>query len=136
MKQREIKFRVWDKEKKGMLKSTFLAVNNLDNVLYYDALAEEWVRIENPENLVLMQYTGLHDKNGREIYCGDIVKGYFNSDEVEDWVWLGLTKQEIKNGWRIFEIPLNIVDFARTPYPDKLEAISNVFENPELLKQR
>ena len=67
------------------------------------------------------------------MYCSDIVKGYFNPQKVEDWVYLSLTDEERVIGKKIFVIPDNIVDYARTNYPDDLEVIGNIYENPELL---
>lgn len=71
---REIKFRAWDKETKAMSKPFTL-----------EDIADEFdcgysVNIDLPDtydggwnDIVFMQFTGLHDKNGKEIYEGDIV---------------------------------------------------------------
>ncbi len=88
------------------------------------------------KNLVLMQFTGLLDKNGKEIYCGDIVKGYFDTNEVEDYIWLSLTDEEKKNGWKLFKIDMDIVEFARQQLPEELEVIGNIYENPNFLSEK
>jgi len=123
---REIKFRVWHKEKKEMLKPTFIAVNNLDNVLYYDTLADEWFRIKNPENLALMQYTGLRDMNGKEIYEGDILedaKGQYGK------VFYKTSTASFAVNWRMRD------GSYMTDECFYGVVVGNIFENPELLKE-
>lgn len=123
---REIKFRAWDKKKKKML---FGFENNEVNTLLLDFEGSFWtIDFGCPDggtgvtdDLELMQFTGLHDKNGKEIYEGDVVKGknYENFEELAVVSWDYVQWYPLA-GSRAFR---------------ECEVIGNVFENPELPKQ-
>ena len=137
-KQREIKFRAWDKKERKMYlfdapfvdceynRLSFSCDWNKYNITYGDLI------IDN-ENLVLMQYTGLKDKNGKEIYEGDLLLGRFDVDKVEDWLWLSLTEKQKKTGEIIIEV--GIPGVYQNALPDDIEVIGNIYENSELLKE-
>jgi uncharacterized phage protein (TIGR01671 family) len=123
---REIKFRAWDG--KLMYKVAASDLTSIEFCLYAgDTFREE------PEPL--MQYTGLKDKNGKEIYEGDIV-------EVE--ISYGLNPPNLGRAvvefrdlsWR-FEF-LNKGDeeecYAKEWHNQHTEVIGNIYEHPELLK--
>jgi hypothetical protein len=112
---RLIKFRVWDKrETKGM---------STQNMLYDAQLHHLWQDFVDYPGYELMQYTGLTDKNGKEIYEGDIIHlkfGELNANLVVKWdKYMGLKYHN--GGWT----SLVHVDTHG-------EVIGNIFENPEL----
>ena len=77
----------------------------------------------------LMQFTGLHDKNGKEIYEGDIVKivGRIKEPQIVGW--------DVEQGrfCFVYETGEPMRDFhIRTEVP-RFEIIGNIYENPELL---
>ena len=136
MKQREIKFRAWDKEEKIMYRVNSLRFwHNRQHVAFVivDVIEKGVARpFTIPEESVeLMQCTGLLDKNGKEIYEMDILK-------VD---WGGLNDEYIKVNkydkpfvmeWRGYEYP----PFSRyLPMPKDIEVIGNIYENPELLNK-
>lgn len=124
---REIKFRVFSKSE-GMRYSFDDWSNDVD------VLKDVWKYIDD-YGYFIIQYTGLKDKNGKEIYEGDIVRGKFYSDiGVVKWMNERCGFFVISNG-----VGTDIVN--RKPFQSaykmnscKLEVIGNIYENPELLK--
>lgn len=100
-----------------------------------DSVAGEWI-VNN--DIYLMQSTGLKDKNGKEIFEGDVVKRYRRPFLKAKWEYqietvikekasLLLGRKFGKNFWTIpFDSP-----FAESVL---LEVIGNIYENPELLE--
>ena len=122
---RPIKFRVWDKrETKGI---------HTQNMLYDAQLHDFWEDFVDYPGYELMQYTGLTDKNGKEIYEGDIVK-FSRLFEKERQI------KELKSFVRFDEgqfgfdlIGFNDMFFTLSDECG-IEVIGNIFEHAELLK--
>lgn len=97
---------------------------------------EDWVWIDKDE-YDLMQYTGLKDKNGKEIYEGDIVKCWDDSAITKKYEW-GLDKIHvgvIKYNPPHFSLVIEDIQLIHWSSAENIEIIGNIYENPELLKQ-
>ncbi len=129
MKNRKLKFRVWNRKKEEMLKPFHLLQYMDASERYQQEMCDAY-----GEDVVLMQYTGLKDKNGVEIYEGDVVKYVVNPHyEFENGKRTGVVKFE---DGRFTPLPGHthsddLSDFEN----DKFEVIGNIYENPNLLKE-
>ena len=80
---REKKFRIWDIENKEMFKVQEL---DFEPTFYGGRIAirpDQYNDHFDTEDMILMQYTGLHDKNGKDIYEGDIIRIKNSLIEIE-----------------------------------------------------
>ena len=120
---REIKFRVWDKEDKKMKYDAQDTYDYMRNNIMEDCFGD----VLNNENYEVMQYTGLKDKNFKEIYEGDIMK-------VKPPIWAkeGIFKVIYDNGR--FIITDNKVWQNIGTLVEYSEVIGNIYENLELLE--
>lgn len=114
---RTIKFRAWNGKK--MFQSEDLSI------------APRYRKWLGKVDVILMQFTGLLDKNGKEIYEGDILK-FFNHIWKVEW--------DKRGGWaQTTEPPMNKEEISRLAHfvdndMNVKEVIGNIWENPELLK--
>ena len=119
---REIKFRVWDNEKKKMYTD-----DNWDNMWFIWIDGSIWEVAEDrsdrdkclTDRFILRQYTSLKDKNGREMYKDDIISNKYEigivewNDNIGAWSWCG------GEDWGMI-------------FTEDVEIIGNIYENPEL----
>lgn len=126
---REIKFRIWDVENKEMLNVQEL---DFEPTFYGGRIAirpDQYNDYFDTEDMILMQYTGLHDKNGKEIYEGDIVNAKYKKVEIT-----GIVKYDADYcEYRIYN--KNETEYMYLWKNINLEVIGNAYDNPELLKE-
>ena len=130
MENREIKFRVWDIFHKNMMYSgiDFDVINFTDGIIEWDWKWECYAQsLEiGKGKSVLMQFTGLFDKNGKEIYEKDIITYKKHIDVIN------FNKLEFKDSY------LQGTSYGyhfRELLTGDIEIIGNIYENPELLKK-
>lgn len=134
---RDIKFRCWDTENKEMLdiqeldyRDSYNGQPMIRTTMYSDYY--------DTEDMILMQYTGLKDKNGKEIYEGDIIycKKYIGGNWIEDCIEKGYVN--FNNGefglYRKQGYYQSLYKFKEYDY--EFEVIGNMYDNPELLSEK
>ena len=139
---REIKFRAWNKLEKRMESVNFikfyLNAYTMVSTRYRDEKSKKiyddqfaYGQEDGSDNVILMQFTGSHDKNGLEIYEGDIVipqtftnakyRVYWSQERLQ-WSIINTSNVSKESGRALIN--------NSTLY----EVIGNIYENPELLK--
>lgn len=129
---REIKFRAWLKKDKKM--ANIETMDFTDKSIQYlkrsEIINAYILRRESFSNVELMQYTGLKDKDGKEIYEGDIL---FFRDENMKYIVV----------WQDAAFIIKSIEIRK--YSEKMcwlddteiccEIVGNIYENPELLEE-
>lgn len=133
-----LKFRAWDKTNKEMFEVIKIEFN--PNI-FYMAKEPAWVVIRTENEIELMQSTGLKDKNGKEIFEGDIVNcGYlFNGspfDELDEYEEEKGVVKFLNCGFNIkFKNDTNLfIDIMESC--EDIEVIGNVYENRRIKNRK
>lgn len=132
MSRREIKFRAWDRLTKTMAHFTarFEIHDAGDGHLSFDGNPEIGpVGNGGVERYEIMQFTGLHDKNGKEIWEGDVVEITLPGGGSER----GVMVFDEERGRFGFKGSDGII-FGLVTGDKANKSIGNIYENPELLK--
>lgn len=126
---REIKFRAWHKTEKKMYEVFGIDFDSKEICIHRDPNFYEcdgWIDFKHIE---LMQYTGLKDKNGKEIYEGDIV-------DLENWKGVqqicfidGAFCLADEHGEYVGDI-----HYIHHAGVEQAKVIGSIYENPELVK--
>lgn len=124
-----IKFRAWDKQTKEMHYDFEFILSGTDENNWIVFTSDKQTLLNNPHpfrnpyffpQFEIMQLTGLLDKNGKEIFAGDILKlDCWNSE-------LYIVENLLDFGYQYYEYILS---------ENHMEILGNIFEHPELLKQ-
>ncbi|MFS5167843.1 YopX family protein [Streptococcus agalactiae] len=118
------KFRAWSKKFERMYEVTLIDYENGDVGLKDD---HGGVAIGDVKQLILMQSTGMFDKNGVEIFEGDIVK-------IKRLIGSRFLVERHKKTTQ-FILRANFwMEYFGTFGQDELEVVGNIYENPELLE--
>lgn len=140
---REIKFRAWDKKSKKMRMVDCLAFHGngafdiptqgikLVNVWGKNLLEDHIILSREPKEVELLSYTGLKDKNGTEIYEGDVVATEYSDRKFLVFYDIG------RGGFSPFAMDdgCGCCSDELISIPEDCEVIGNKFEHPDLLNK-
>ena len=119
-RMRKIKFRAWCENDKEMLRWEDMQLWGI-NSLNDGGLMK----------VMFIEYTGLKDKNGKEIYDGDIITAHSEYNTIES----GIVKWDNKEASFRIEQGISVgTSFYGFQQIENIEVIGNIYENPELIK--
>lgn len=153
---REIKFRAWDRKEKCLFPVHELEWHKISNSLTRCVGYDDWdkdgytmrgggiMTYENGERYVLMQYTGIKDKNGKDIYEGDIIKITYDTAFAEEPDYIGQVSYKSDEDYPAFDLEpfidceMNALSWLKSESDESVlsyEVIGNIYEDPELLNK-
>ena len=128
------KFRAWDSVEKKFVEHFFITDNGLIcNMEKPTSDCKLPIPIEKSE-LILMQSTGLKDKNGKEIFEGDVVRQVRTQPTTENETITGVVTM-IEGAWLIMNDNEQLASYLWSE-TDENEIIGNIYENKDILEDK
>ena len=135
--QRELKIRIWDKGNLRFLNNDeyFISFEHgIGLFISIGLLTNFGIKWQSTDNYEISQYIGLKDKNGNEIYEGDILH-YHVDDSYKMSCQNLVCLYDVSNAWFNFYDKLkdHKDEYYWLEIRDHVEVVGNIYENPELL---
>lgn len=132
---RDIKFRAWLKDQNRIAEVYTLSFHGwpLEGYESVTVLTKNNSDFELVNEFELMQYTGLKDKNGKEIYEGDIVD-FISVNGVDKDATKGVIRWDEEDTGFYVDNDNDKYPHVKFWFTESIEVIGNIYENPELTK--
>ena len=132
-----IKYKLWDKKNKKFLEddygTDYAILPNGIVIKMYDNGFGEGYSVHNLNNIKILQFTGLKDKNYKDIYEGDILRYKFPYDRRIIHI-SAVSYLETQSSFGIVDLYRNSIPLYDITCKEYAEIIGNIYENKELLK--
>ena len=131
---REIKFRAWDKETKKMGMVEYIDFSYRANNINFIMCRIEGVRELMGDSFKIMQYTGSKDKNGKEIYEGDIVEAEMSGPYTNGGKIIVQGEIAYYEPFACFEVKTEKYGQPTMSIFDTFEVIGNKYEDGDIIE--